>query len=199
MLYWDKDGNVKGVLNDWDMAEFTDSDEERDLTTAAHYRTGTPPFMAVDLLCMKDQTCRHSFRHELESLFYILLWAALHYDVVNKIRYNTLDVVEKWQGTVTEIYTAKSLFWGKHNEAEAVFARVRPEFAETLDSWIRPLWGLFGEARALNLLRQYKKAKKPIDKDRFMDEKINFETFMEVIDEKPRWACIDSASEYEEH
>ena len=151
--------------------------------------------MAVDLIYMKDQTCRHSFRHELESLFYILLWAALHYDVVNKIRHSTLDVVENWEGSVTEIHVAKSLFWSNHTEAEAVFARIRPEFAETLEDWIRPLWALFGEARALYHLRQFKKTKKPIDEDRFMDAKINFKTFMEAIDEKPRWACVDSDSE----
>ncbi|KAJ2916670.1 hypothetical protein MD484_g3767, partial [Candolleomyces efflorescens] len=193
MLHWDKDGNVKGVLNDWDMAEFTD--EERDPTTATHRRIGTPPFMAVDLIYMKDQTCRHSFRHELESLFYILLWAALHYDVVNKIRHNTLDVVENWQGSVNDIHTAKFLFWSNHTEAEAVFARIRPEFAETLEDWIRPLWALFGEARALYHLRQFKKTKQPIDEDKFMDAKINFITFMEAIDKKPRWACVDSDCE----
>ncbi|KAA8904232.1 hypothetical protein FN846DRAFT_907877 [Sphaerosporella brunnea] len=63
----------KGLLIDLDLA----IRRERIGTTGASHRTGTQDFMAPGLLI--DQP--HSFRHDLESFFYVLLWIATYYTV----------------------------------------------------------------------------------------------------------------------
>ena len=69
-----KDGSVQGVLNDWDVAStsHTESDSEH-----TNMRTGTMPFMSIDL--HEDPPPVHMERFEYESLFYVLYWICLSY------------------------------------------------------------------------------------------------------------------------
>jgi hypothetical protein len=192
MLYWDEDGCVKGVLNDWDMAFFVD--EERDPSMTAHHPTGTPPFMAMDLLnpLTPKATPPHAFRHELESLFYILLWAALHYDLSAKVRCDTPDsrILEMWQDRLEDIYFAKSEFWTSREVALEIFELVRPEFSDVLKSWIRPLWLFFRKARSVvaGLENDAEDLGDPFDEEKALEGLITFEAFMACIGAKPRWA-----------
>jgi hypothetical protein len=64
-----EDGNVYAVLNDLDLAVSVDVKNNLKL---AKQSTGTGPFMAIDLL-RRDPTV-HMYRHDLESLFYVLIW-----------------------------------------------------------------------------------------------------------------------------
>jgi hypothetical protein len=59
--------NVYAVLNDLDLAVSVDVKSK-----SSKHRTGTTPFMAFDLL-ERDPTV-HMYRHDLESLFYVLVW-----------------------------------------------------------------------------------------------------------------------------
>ena len=56
-----------GVLNDFDLA--VDADVK---SASSKQRTGTRPFMAIDLL--RDDPSVHMYRHDLESMFYVLVW-----------------------------------------------------------------------------------------------------------------------------
>jgi hypothetical protein len=56
-----------GVLNDFDLA--VDADIK---SASSKQRTGTKPFMAIDLL--RDHPSVHMYRHDLESMFYVLVW-----------------------------------------------------------------------------------------------------------------------------
>lgn len=67
-----------GVLTDFDLASWTD-DLKKDYTKTSQQRTGTPPFMAYGLLRGSDAL--HLYRHDLESLFYIMLILATHYEI----------------------------------------------------------------------------------------------------------------------
>ena len=69
-----EDGSVQGVLNDWDVAStsHTESDSEH-----TNMRTGTMPFMSIDL--HEDPPPVHMERFEYESLFYVLYWICLSY------------------------------------------------------------------------------------------------------------------------
>ena len=69
-----EDGSVQGVLNDWDVAStsHTESDSEH-----TNMRTGTMPFMSIDL--HEDPPPIHIERFEYESLFYVLYWICLSY------------------------------------------------------------------------------------------------------------------------
>ncbi|KAF5381483.1 hypothetical protein D9757_008133 [Collybiopsis confluens] len=75
IMYRREGDNVYGVLNDFDLSSFRTRMDEG--PTSKH-RTGTKPFMAYDLLDTAwDKVPR--YRHDLESLFYIILILSCHY------------------------------------------------------------------------------------------------------------------------
>ncbi|ODV92408.1 hypothetical protein CANCADRAFT_995 [Tortispora caseinolytica NRRL Y-17796] len=60
-----------------EMSSFLPFEWDRHLMdSTSHLRTGTYEFMAIGVLL----GFRHSYRHDLESFFYILLWICLRYD-----------------------------------------------------------------------------------------------------------------------
>ncbi|KAI1181406.1 serine/threonine-protein kinase Sgk2 [Nemania serpens] len=58
-------GGFNGMLIDLDLAKIRDSGP-----SGARHQTGTMQFMAVEVLRKTD----HTYRHDLESFFYVLLW-----------------------------------------------------------------------------------------------------------------------------
>ena len=67
---------VHGVLADYDLSSLVEN-MKSDYTRTSQQRTGTPPYMAHELLL--ESSPLHLYRHDLESLFYImLLMAARH-------------------------------------------------------------------------------------------------------------------------
>ncbi|KAJ3893222.1 hypothetical protein GG344DRAFT_43743 [Lentinula edodes] len=66
-----KDGKKYGVLNDWDLAIWVD---QRD-TSTSQFRTGTRPYMAHEQHS-SDWEGPHRYRHDMESLFYVILLLA---------------------------------------------------------------------------------------------------------------------------
>ncbi|KAF8906115.1 hypothetical protein CPB85DRAFT_1314519 [Mucidula mucida] len=71
IMYRYHDGAVCGVLNDMDLSSLVADLEQQKATS--FMRTGTPPFMAVDLLGSHKSGTVHLYRHDLESLFYVML------------------------------------------------------------------------------------------------------------------------------
>ncbi|KAJ3849330.1 kinase-like domain-containing protein [Lentinula lateritia] len=67
-----KDGKKYGVLNDWDLAIWLD---KRDGTSTSRFRTGTRPYMAHEQHSRRWRG-PHRYRHDLESLFYVILLLA---------------------------------------------------------------------------------------------------------------------------
>ena len=61
---------VYGVLTDYDLSSWK-KDLDDDYTRTSQQRTGTPPYMAQELL--QGTSTTHLYRHDLESLFYIML------------------------------------------------------------------------------------------------------------------------------
>ena len=68
-----------GVLTDYDLSSWR-KDLENDYTRTSHQRTGTPPYMAFELL--QGTSTTHLYRHDLESLFYIMLLTAARNTIV---------------------------------------------------------------------------------------------------------------------
>jgi len=62
------DGSVHGVLNDFDHAIRIDAPS----SPSSHQRTGTAPYMAIDIIEASPPLV-HLYRHDLESLYYILV------------------------------------------------------------------------------------------------------------------------------
>ena len=138
-----EDGGVQGILNDWDLSSEVDDRGEVPASTANH-RTGTVPYMARELL--DDNPPPHLYRHDLESLFYVLVWAAIHYDLNKKRKLKTVDAVKNWDaGNFDSAKQAKDSFFYA-NGADKVFGNVRQEFKTLEAAWLDPLWDLFRDA-----------------------------------------------------
>ncbi|KAF5365887.1 hypothetical protein D9757_011030 [Collybiopsis confluens] len=95
---------VYGVLNDFDLSSLL---TRMDKSPTSKHRTGTKPFMATDLL-NTEWDKGHLYRHDLESLFYIILIVSCHYTGPTT-RASSLPY-EKWFNGVDEfIFALKSV------------------------------------------------------------------------------------------
>ncbi|TFY74109.1 hypothetical protein EWM64_g9903 [Hericium alpestre] len=70
-------GKFHAIVNDFDLATWIKADGSPELSLSNH-RTGTLPFMALELL--RKRTIQHRLRHDLESLFYVAIWWAVEKD-----------------------------------------------------------------------------------------------------------------------
>ncbi|KAK0476468.1 hypothetical protein IW261DRAFT_1491370 [Armillaria novae-zelandiae] len=67
-------GVICGVLNDFDLSSYRDHK-----SASALHRTGTGPYYACDLL--KEDPPVHIYRHDLESLFNVLVFLCCRYEI----------------------------------------------------------------------------------------------------------------------
>lgn len=97
----------EGVLIDLDLAHEEKLEDGDGPEPTSLHRTGTLPFMALDLLHDRDGY-PHYHRHDLESFVYVLAWIAGRYD--NGVEVNDV-MFERWcQGDWTTISDNKSSF-----------------------------------------------------------------------------------------
>ncbi|KAG1730207.1 hypothetical protein EDB19DRAFT_2011946 [Suillus lakei] len=77
-------GQFIGVLNDYDLSSF-----QRDSPSSPE-RTGTVPFMAVDLLTLEaiQGKVEHVYAHDAESFIWVLTWVCLRYEGGNLLSQN---------------------------------------------------------------------------------------------------------------
>jgi hypothetical protein len=75
-MWYEKDGKLIGVLNDYDLSSLVDEPGPR-----GNECTGTVPFMACDLLTEKGLRgeVKHMYRHDLESFVWCFAWISLRY------------------------------------------------------------------------------------------------------------------------
>lgn len=73
MIRPDSEQGHYGVLNDFDLAL------DLNVEPSARNRTGTRPFMALDLLKEIASPPKQIYRHDLESFYWLLLWIACRY------------------------------------------------------------------------------------------------------------------------
>jgi serine/threonine protein kinase len=132
---------LKGRLIDLDLAKELDS-----MPSEARHRTGTMQFMAIEVLDGKG----HTYRHDLESFFYVFVWICIRYGYEgtgrqqpNKVMRPKTNILRGWYtGIYTEIATIKLGHMGKNN-FENVIAEFAPKF-ENLKPLARELRsGLF--------------------------------------------------------
>lgn len=79
LMYFDSDGDVVGVLNDFDLASVMEPGD-RTPVIDGYERAGTRPFMALDRLQNQDEPFWRRYRHDLESFAWRLLWEMLKDD-----------------------------------------------------------------------------------------------------------------------
>ncbi|KAJ3543040.1 hypothetical protein NMY22_g3275 [Coprinellus aureogranulatus] len=178
-------GEIKGVLNDWDMAKFVDDGNSED-PYETEPRPGTLPFMALDdIVSPLPDPAEHWFRDELESLFWILLWAAIHYNLKEGTRDNPAHK-SLWEFTTTgkACWTRKTvLLAGGSYFARTISPVVKPEFAAIMKEWIVPLHDLFAHSR-MELYREDDVSDEV--KQATYNGRVTFKTFMAAINVTPR-------------
>ncbi|KAJ3900557.1 hypothetical protein F5879DRAFT_907206 [Lentinula edodes] len=104
----EKNGQKYGVLNDWDLASWLNTPNE---VSTSKFRTGTKPYMAHEQHSSKWQG-PHRFRHDLESVFYvILLLVSLYSSPAEKVRFPSTgdDRYEKWHKQNDEYLRGKKV------------------------------------------------------------------------------------------
>jgi serine/threonine protein kinase len=72
---------VYGVLTDYDLSSWTEH-LKTDCGKTPQQRTGTPPYMAHELRTGASAT--HLYRHDLESLFYVMLLMCGRHELANE-------------------------------------------------------------------------------------------------------------------
>ena len=65
----------KGTIIDWNL-----SYKASGLPTSRQFRSGTPAFMAVDLLDPKADVQQRTLKHDLESFFAVILYMTLSHE-----------------------------------------------------------------------------------------------------------------------
>ncbi|KAG6084752.1 hypothetical protein E4U16_001117 [Claviceps sp. LM84 group G4] len=136
----------KGMLIDLDLAKVRDSGP-----SGARHQTGTMQFMAVEVLRKTD----HTYRHDLESFFFVLLWMCARQAWSNGFAGEQKppkdSLLRKWEiGSFKDIADAKE----GHMTVNSL-ERIMGEFPEALDV-VKPLcFGLrtilFGDTARLVL------------------------------------------------
>ncbi|TEB27487.1 hypothetical protein FA13DRAFT_1666854 [Coprinellus micaceus] len=172
---------AKGVLNDWDTAKFLDRDDD-DLSEPED-QTRAWPFMALDLVLPKPSA--HWFRHDLESLFWILVWAALHYDLEAGAREDTVHptLQELVSNTRTSWQFKSAILSVGPDGGKLIREALKPGFTGLFEEWIEPLRKLFAKARESHHLR----IATDQETNRVThDGVLTFKTFMAAINVTPR-------------
>ncbi|KAK0463011.1 uncharacterized protein EV420DRAFT_1639099 [Desarmillaria tabescens] len=85
-------GDLCGVLNDFDLSTLRDTTGPSSLQ-----RTGTLPYMAYELLINDENgnPPQHLYRHDVESIFYVILLLCVRYEVVITQESSTPAIVER--------------------------------------------------------------------------------------------------------
>jgi hypothetical protein len=122
-------GGFKGMLIDLDLAK-----ERGSGPSGARHQTGTMQFMAVEVLRKTD----HTYRHDLESFFYVLIWLCARFSWNNGFAGGPKppkeSLLRKWEiGIFNDIADAK-----EGHMTVSSLKRIMGEFPEILDI-LKPL------------------------------------------------------------
>ena len=157
------------------------------------FRTGTGPFMAVDLL-ISNPPPLHKYRHDLESFLYIYVCAAATFDPTRK---QTIVVVEEWNShDLHSIGLSKSQFLTRTDAYDAILKAPHADFKVMLDGPLGDLYDMFSAVEhqmsvVHQVLRQIRregsdpvKTKAKVDEiQKHRDALATYEIFMENLRE----------------
>ncbi|KAF8874969.1 hypothetical protein BD779DRAFT_1678453 [Infundibulicybe gibba] len=131
---------IHGVLNDYDLARCG-----RPTGPQSMQKTGTKQFMAVDLL-NPFISYVHLYRHDLESLFYVILF---HLCKHSKDGEHSVPSLEAWlEAPQDRLHQMKLAFF---NQMAAPLPPVQKDFAP-IEAWTTELYWMFHQGYATRLL-----------------------------------------------
>ncbi|CAA7261237.1 unnamed protein product [Cyclocybe aegerita] len=178
-----------GILNDFDLGSEIDADGNVQSSNANH-RTGTLPYMATDLISrpvprnphVQYVPPSHYYRHDLESFFYILVFASTRYTFDKGKCLPVPACLAEWTKSDTA-YNSKCGFFTPSG-LQHVNAAILDHFTGLWDEWIIPLYAMFMKARN-DVPGIWEPEYKEYDFVTF-NNRITFEQFMAAIKVKPR-------------
>ncbi|KAH9950040.1 hypothetical protein B0H21DRAFT_881436 [Amylocystis lapponica] len=160
------------------------------------YRTGTGLFIALELLLQKEPPL-HRYRHDLESLFYVLAYFCAVFNP-EKHQFGRLNEWER--NNFGDIAQSKTLFLMSQVEyCISIFNDCHEDYKPLVEEWVMPLWELFADAaseknRIFRLLRERnsadrlgredivaKRNKEIVRSIAAWQKAITYETFMECL------------------
>lgn len=128
MMYrLDDVGDVHGVLNDFDMA----IKYGRETGSTSNQRTGTLPYLALELIQVED--CVHRSRHDLESIMYCVMdmtmeevWVPVGNGGVFK------PALWKWRQLSLKFLDTEKMKFVRSNPGD-FYKRYKPDFVKFLE------------------------------------------------------------------
>ena len=175
-----------GIVADWDLASLIDDQGEIILSHTQH-RTGTIPFMSRELMTSAPPS--HKYWHDLESFLYILLWAAVNFDLEKHRHLPTPSMFVLWNNENLAVACAQKGGFLRNPESFDYYKKIRPEFDE-LTEWIDALIVLINAAYfAVSSGTTTKRdhgivvRARPVE---LFEQRITFESFMSAIGRVPR-------------
>ena len=125
---------VEGILVDFDVAVILEKDSKLSPPFSDH-RTVTAPFVAHELL-NTNISVTQTYRHDLESFFYVLIWIAVGYKGSHYPNYpgdNETDPLYQWRRSDwNDIYNSKaSFFYERRTFDMIVYKKVKPDYTAT--------------------------------------------------------------------
>ncbi|KAF8826606.1 hypothetical protein HHX47_DHR5000366 [Lentinula edodes] len=139
IMYRRIDGKVYGVLNDFDLSSRV---RDMDNGPSSNQRTGTRPFMSLDLLNPVWKG-GHFYRHDLESLFYIILCLACRYQAPGMPAPEPRPYSRWFSGTDREVLTDKNMFLTDPLVLSDVLP-IQPYFVD-FEPWLKHIYYLISE------------------------------------------------------
>ncbi|KAH9015347.1 hypothetical protein EDB84DRAFT_1567739 [Lactarius hengduanensis] len=135
-----------GLLIDWDLCKLVDPDDPSAGGAHQPSRTGTWQFMAADLIV--NPKISHTFIHDIESTFFVLLWMATHY-VQAKM------ATEELSGLVNSIFNPQ-VFGNSGGPGKLTFMRGVEELDNLIFRDNTPLGNLLSVLKELLAVRHRK-------------------------------------------
>ena len=173
-----------GILSDWDLASLIDERNAVIVSNAKH-RTGTVPFMSIHLL---KASSPHKYCHDLESFYYILVWAAVHFDLGKGLCLSPLSDFQEWNHS-NPIKAAQPKI-NYLSDPSQLTSFVSDDFKPLFVTWIKALRELFYNVYIKNnteLRMHFDKAVwNEVVLER-LERNVTFESFMSAIGRKPRY------------
>ncbi|KAI0782008.1 hypothetical protein C8Q75DRAFT_737818 [Abortiporus biennis] len=133
------------LLSSMEAAPAARQPQTEDKWASMRFKTGTPPFMALELLKTTPPPL-HLYRYDLESFFYVLVWFCATFDP----KTSTMGEISKWQLSDVSIWESKIKFLQAEDELLDVMAKAGPRYQFLITEWIRPLGEVFGEIFSLS-------------------------------------------------
>ncbi|KAK7056471.1 hypothetical protein VNI00_003026 [Paramarasmius palmivorus] len=175
------DGNVYGVLNDFDLARFVN---KSDPSPSSQHRTGTKPFVAIDLLRDSvSRPIRHLVRHDLESFFYVFAWVICRFHQGAEIV--SPPLMDWTTGTWEEVRTRKKVYFEPDPEKKVPMPTENYEPLQgLLDDW-RETWQIaFHDQQHVALKRASPEMMATYDEET-MGGMITYQKLYELFDKYP--------------